>query len=180
MFIKIQKIKFKMNFNKYKNDQIINKSNVIINKSKSKQDKQISIIINDTNNDSLIDEHMEQEIKEIKEIESVINNTNKNSLFSQSYYDQYMCDEEEIQFINDGKDFFNGNCAYIRSPSHEFYWTYYNSDDYLRDVFIDKCKSQGIYNEEALFKFNIKRVTQAPIPFIEDMEKYCDEIIKEI
>ena len=162
-----------MNFNKYKNDQIINKS-------KSKEDKQISIIINDTNNDSLIDEHMEQEIKEIKEIESVINNTNKNSLFSQSYYDQYMCDEDEMRFINEGKDFFNGNCACIRSPSHEFYWTYYNSDDYLRDVFIDKCKKKGIYNEDTLFKFNIKRVTQAPIPFIEDMEKYCDEIIKEI
>lgn len=92
-------------------------------------------------------------------------------------YEQY--DTEDIEFIQDGEDFFNGNSAHIKSPSGKFYWSYYNSDNSLRDMFIGICKEKCIENEDIYFAFNFKRANQPPIHNPDEMRQYCMEFLEE-
>ena len=92
-------------------------------------------------------------------------------------YEQY--DTEDIEFIQDGEEFFNGNSAHIKSPSGKFYWSYYNSDNSLRDMFVSICKEKGIENTDIYFGFNFKRANQPPIHNPEEMRKYCMDFIEE-
>ena len=91
-------------------------------------------------------------------------------------YEQY--DTEDIEFIQDGEEFFDGNSAYIKSPSG-FYWSYYNSDNSLRDMFISICKEKCIENGDIYLAFNLKRANQPPIHNMDEMRKYCIDFLEE-
>ena len=86
----------------------------------------------------------------------------------------------DTEFYSDCNDFLNETNGFIKSPNRKFYWSYYNSDDALMEIFYKKVIQIGMEPiDEIMQAFVMKRLGQPPILLKEDMENYCDTFIKE-